>query len=148
MSVDLKTLDELERLSNEAYEITSCGKVYSIASNWRGFGRRELKQHPNSHGYPSVRLTLGGKRKHIVVHRLVMLKHGPVRPSSTHEICHIDGNKNNNVISNLRWGTRKDNAADRTKHGNCRAAENGRKSAYKLTRGYKARTCLKELGLE
>ena len=33
------------------------------------------------------------------------------------EACHGDGNPSNNAIENLRWGTPKENAADRRQHG-------------------------------
>jgi hypothetical protein len=33
------------------------------------------------------------------------------------EVCHGDGNKGNNVLSNLRYGTRLENAMDRALHG-------------------------------
>jgi hypothetical protein len=103
-------------MSKHTYEVTEDGRVFSL-TNWRGYGRRELGQTPNADGYPSVRMVINGKRKRVAVHRLVSEKfHGP-RPSIGHEVCHIDGDKTNNRASNLRWGTRKDNAADRESHG-------------------------------
>lgn len=99
------------------YEVTPYGSVFSVSSNWRGLGRRRLADHPNSDGYLRVRLTIDGKRKSYLVHSLVAAKFLPPRPSMKHEICHIDGNRRNNLVSNLRWGTRKDNASDRERHG-------------------------------
>jgi hypothetical protein len=105
-------------LSNiSGYEITEDGHVYSNESNWRGYGRREMRQALNSHGYPSVVIYINGIRKHIVVHRLVAAKYLPPRPSIHHEVRHLDGNKNNNSFNNLAWGTRKENADDRERHG-------------------------------
>lgn len=43
--------------------------------------------------------------------------HGP-RPSENHEPAHWDGDRANNHFLNLRWATRIENAADRTRHGN------------------------------
>lgn len=34
------------------------------------------------------------------------------------ECRHLDGNKQNNHISNLKWGTHKENMKDRVTHGN------------------------------
>ena len=99
------------------YEVTSDGRVFSTGSNWRGYGRRELQQTPNANGYPSVRLTIAGKRKRLTVHRLVAMWYLPPRPSLSHEIRHLDGNKQNCNASNLVWGTEKENAADRERHG-------------------------------
>ena len=99
------------------YEITDDGKVFSLSSNWRGYGKRELAQQLNSHGYPSVRLVINGQRKKFLVHKLVAERFLPERPSEHHEIRHLDGDKTNNSASNLAWGTRKENAADRELHG-------------------------------
>jgi hypothetical protein len=50
------------------------------------------------------------------VHVLVLLAFiGP--PPEGMECCHNDGNPANNRLDNLRWGTPKDNAADRIRHG-------------------------------
>lgn len=99
------------------YEVTPDGRIYSVTSNWRGHGRREMNHSPNSDGYPSVRIMINGKRKRIAVHVLVARHHLPGRPSVMHEIRHLDGNKLNPHASNLAWGTDKENTDDREKHG-------------------------------
>lgn len=99
------------------YEVTSDGRVYSLTSNWRGLGRRELTQFADADGYPSVRLTIAGERKRFAVHRLVALWHLPPKPSARHEIRHIDGDRLNSSAANLAWGTQKENADDRERHG-------------------------------
>ena len=99
------------------YEVTHDGRVFSVASNWRGYGRRELRQSPNTDGYPLVRVNLYGKRKRIAVHVLVAQQYLPPRPSAKHEIRHLDGERINPHADNLSWGTRKDNADDRERHG-------------------------------
>lgn len=93
------------------------GTILSTTSNWRGYGVREMRQKPNTDGYPSVRIVINGKRTRISVHRLVASAYLPPRPSPKHEIRHFDGDKTNNHHDNLRWGTRKDNADDRQRHG-------------------------------
>lgn len=99
------------------YEVSRDGRVVSTGSNWRGYGSRELRQRLNASGYPSVRLVVDGKRRHLPVHKLVALSHLPPRPSELHEVRHLDGNRLNNSADNLAWGTRKENAADRDSHG-------------------------------
>lgn len=99
------------------YEVTRDGRVYSLESNWRGYGRREMRQTPNASGYPSVRITVDGKRKRIAVHVLVARNYLPPRPSASHEVRHLDGDKLNPRAENLAWGTQKDNANDRERHG-------------------------------
>jgi transposase InsO family protein len=99
------------------YEVTRDGRVFSISSNWRGYGRRELAQTLNADGYPSVRIIVDGKRVRKSVHGLVAKNHLPPRPSAAHEVRHLDGNKLNPHADNLAWGTRKENAEDRERHG-------------------------------
>ena len=99
------------------YDVTDDGRVFSTESNWRGYGRRELVQDLNSHGYPSVRVVFHGKRKRLLVHVLVATKFIGEKPSEAHEVRHLDGDKTNNSVKNLVWGTRKENAADRELHG-------------------------------
>jgi hypothetical protein len=76
-----------------------------------------MRQTPNASGYPSVRLTIDGCRKRLAVHVLVARKHLPPRPSPQHEVRHLDGDKTHSAADNLAWGTQKDNADDRERHG-------------------------------
>lgn len=99
------------------YEISRDGRVYSVATNWRGYGRREMQRTPNDDGYPSVRILVNGKRKRLAVHVLVAMEYLPPRPSSRHELRHLDGDKLNSHVDNLAWGTALENAADRERHG-------------------------------
>lgn len=98
------------------YEVMRDGRIFSN-HNWRGTGRRELTQELNYHGYPSVRMTIEGKRIRYAVHVLVAAKYLSSRPSAGHEVRHLDGNKLNSHADNLAWGTKKENAADREAHG-------------------------------
>lgn len=98
------------------YEVLPDGRVFS-SLNWRGYGRREMQQTLNADGYPSVRILIDGRRKRIAVHRLVAQQFLPPKPSPTHEIRHLDGSKTNSAVWNLAWGTQKDNAEDRQRHG-------------------------------
>lgn len=107
----------MEAKHTPGYEVERDGRVFSVSTNWRGLGRRELRPDLNDDGYPSVRLTLDGKRKRYAVHKLVALHHLPPKPSSEHEIRHLDGNRMNPHAGNLAWGTRKENAEDRDQHG-------------------------------
>ncbi|HYH69326.1 MAG TPA: HNH endonuclease [Urbifossiella sp.] len=63
-------------------------------------------------------MTVGGVTHS--VHRLVLFAW--VGPPGVGEECrHLDGNRSNNTVGNLAWGTPKENAADRTAMGrSCR----------------------------
>lgn len=98
------------------YDVCKDGRVFS-RTNWRGLGVRELTQDLNNDGYPSVRLVVEGKRIRMSVHWLVAMMHLPPKPSNDYQIRHLDGNKMNSHVSNLSWGTAKQNADDRERHG-------------------------------
>lgn len=56
------------------------------------------------------------RRRSLYIHRLVLLAFvGPCPPGC--ECLHHDGNRSNNRLPNLRWGTKKENAEDMERHG-------------------------------
>lgn len=67
-------------------------------------------------GYPRTTLMSPQGNKGFRVHQLVLLAFTGPSPNNQ-ECCHKDGNPTNNNITNLRWGTRKENAGDRVRHG-------------------------------
>jgi len=98
------------------YEIDRDGNIYSN-SNWRGYGRRVLNTTLNSSGYPVVFLMVKGSKKKFRVHTLMAKYFLPAKPAVDSQIRHLDGNKQNNSASNLKWGTAQENAEDRDLHG-------------------------------
>lgn len=94
------------------YEITEDGRIYSLKK-----GRRVLmKPEIDNYGYPSIKLTVDGKRRRFRVHRLVAFVHLGYKPDSDQVIRHLNGNKMIPHKNNLAWGTSKENAEDRVKH--------------------------------
>ena len=70
---------------------------------------------------PSLKKQCGHMRVNICgkgfyIHRLAMAAFIGPCPDGM-EVCHNDGNPANNKLSNLRYGTRKENVADQIKHG-------------------------------
>ena len=86
----------------ENYLIYNDGRVYSKYKN------KFLKQKNYKGGYYFVNLYKNGKMKSFRIHRLVGL-HYLDNVEGKNEIDHIDRNKSNNHISNLRWCNRSEN---------------------------------------
>lgn len=70
----------------------------------------------NCNGYPHVTLCKLGRRKHWFVHELVLTTFVGPRPDGQ-VTRHIDGDRTNNNLTNLAWGTFTENSADAISHG-------------------------------
>lgn len=94
------------------YRISESGEVYSIRRS------RLLKPGTSSGGYPLYRLTDENKRLHSrKPHRMVAEAFIGPAPTGKDRVLHNDGNPLNNHVSNLRWGTARENNLDTIKHG-------------------------------
>jgi hypothetical protein len=94
--------------SFEFYEVGDDGSVWSTR-----FGkRRRLKPYPDGRGYLAVILRRGGRSHMFRVHRLVLESFVGPRPDGR-ECRHLDGDRVNNALTNLTWGTRAENNADK-----------------------------------
>jgi len=83
----------------------------AISRELTQFDRRKLDGSPS--GYRSVKVA----RKNRYVHELVLLAFVGPRPSPNHEVCHGNSDRADNRLENLRWGTVKENCADRIAAG-------------------------------
>lgn len=103
------------------YRISNMGFVESSRLT-RGRSWMRMKVH-NKNKVPSIRkqylactIIYKGKRKTFNIHRLVLEAfRGPCPPGM--EGCHNNGDTFDNRLENLRWDTRKNNHADKKKHG-------------------------------
>lgn len=120
------------------YDVSDAGRVRSW---WRvgGYPRIETQPQrllkPGRHpaGYPYVNIRQDGRpQRSLKVHELVLAAFvGPKQPG---QCCrHLDGDPTNNRVSNLAWGSIKENAEDMVKHGRSTAGERHPKA--KLTGG-------------
>ena len=97
------------------YEVSDLGRVRSTK---QGKSRILKPWQPSDPSvYPAVSLCRSGERSNRAVHTLVVRTFIGEPPSPTHEVRHLDGNHLNPRLDNLAWGTRKENAQDRTRHG-------------------------------
>lgn len=84
------------------YDVSDDGEVYSYTTD------RILKHAIKRTGYHQVTLVRDGKMFYSSVHRLVAEAFIP-NPEKKRTVNHIDGNKDNNSVSNLEWNTHKEN---------------------------------------
>lgn len=77
---------------------------------------RVLKPSVGQNGYPMVAIWFDGKAATKTVHSLV-LRAFRGDPKAGQECRHLDGDRTNAALANLRWGTRSENMADKLLHG-------------------------------
>lgn len=92
------------------YQVSNLGRVKSFVRYKDG---RLLKPGKASHQYYTVAL---GRNNSRTIHSLVAEAFLGPKPDSM-EILHIDGSRDNNKVSNIRYGTRSDNIRDAVKLG-------------------------------
>lgn len=92
------------------YEITDDGHIYNKTTG------RELKGTYTTNEYHSVMLTIKGKSRVFLFHRLLAEAFLP-NPDNLPVVDHIDRDKHNDALSNLRWASYSDNVknADTTR---------------------------------
>lgn len=105
------------------YHVTKDGRVFSRRKK---YGAKTLEMEDfwleksisyNKAGYPITSMTpIDGKAGAKQIHHLVALAYLGERPVGYY-VCHNDGNKVNNNLLNLRYGTPKSNSDDRDSHG-------------------------------
>lgn len=110
------------------YKVGNDGSVWSCRGTEHHW--RLLKMSPKS-GYPAVNLMCNGNGICRHVHRIVLETFiGPCPPGM--EACHDpDPCRTNCEIRNLRWDTRKNNHADKIRHGTQQIGDKNGK--HKLT---------------
>lgn len=108
----------------EFHEVSSAGRIRSVdhiepGGRYPGRQRRKgrvLKPYKAGRGAGHLAVRLGLREPTVYVHRLVLEAFVGPCPVGM-EACHNDGNRKNNRVDNLRWDTRKENAADSVRHG-------------------------------
>ena len=115
---------------SEYYHISDSGELYSVRAN------KVLKYNVDPDGYRYYVLCVSGERHTIKAHRLVALAFIP-NPDNKPAIDHINGNKTDNRVCNLRWVTNKENSHNPITLKTLQ--ENGKANISKLIKASKER---------
>lgn len=108
------------------YEVSDHGNVRSLDRVTTGpsgavrtrRGRMMRLNLSSANGYVMVQLCKNGRVEGKLAHRLVAMAFLDLPDEfETLQVRHYDGNKLNNHVSNLRWGTPVDNYQDMKRHG-------------------------------
>lgn len=92
------------------YEVSNYGQVRRTGRAKGAKVGRTLKQYLNSTGYWRVKLYNGRFRDAYLVHRVVASAFLGA-PEGVAQVDHIDGDRTNNRLDNLRWVTAAENQA-------------------------------------
>lgn len=96
----------------EKYKVTNDGRI------WSEYIHNFLKPYNSKGGYKRVKINYGDRNKKFMVHRLVamaFIKNDD--PESKTQVDHIDCDRTNNNVTNLRWVTPKENTAHSIDNG-------------------------------
>lgn len=91
------------------YQVSNLGRVKSIERviqkcryGTRHLSERIRKTFTDKDGYLFVTFSHNNVRKTVAIHRLVAITFIP-KPKGTSQVHHLDGNKANNCVDNLKW---------------------------------------------
>lgn len=96
------------------YEVSDQGRVRSLGT--KGHPGRILNGSVGKYGHIRVRLRTNGSTQRHFVHVLVMSAFAGPRPAGL-QVRHLDGRAGNNSLSNLKYGTARENQLDSIEHG-------------------------------
>lgn len=124
MAFGPRNMDPVTDLSS-LRPIPNCGG-YFINAEGEVFCVRKVSQHRCRDGYARVAVRQAGVLTHKAVHTLLATVFLPPPRPDQKEVRHLDGNRQNNAIENLAWGSRSENAQDMVQHGTMKGEGNPR----------------------
>lgn len=91
--------------------VWSCWRGPSMFDDWKKLKPLFHRKRTAARTYYCIHLWRNGKSKNRLLHRIVLEAFVGVRPPG-YQCRHLDGNPANNALSNLCWGTHKENCED------------------------------------
>ena len=108
---------EIDGVTYKDYEVSTKGRVRNI--NYRNTGTvRVLKPQLDTKSYYYIDVWKDGKKRTFRVHRLVATMFIP-NPHNLPQVDHIDRDRTNNCVENLRWVSRQQNMNNAGKRIRC-----------------------------
>jgi hypothetical protein len=96
-------IETWKKIEGYEYSVSDLGRIRNDKTD------KILKQNPNSVGYYMINLRKNGIMKTFACHRLIAIAFIP-NPDSKKYVDHINGDRLNNSLNNLRWATASENA--------------------------------------
>ena len=129
---DIKGYEGLYQVSNKGNVRTLEHKIVNKLGRTQLVKGRNLKIHTYPNGYKDVMLQNKGVAKRYLVHRLVAEAFIP-NPENFSEVNHKDESRDNNVVTNLEWCSRKYNC----NYGSCIEKQRNSKLGKTLSEQHK-----------
>ncbi len=104
----------MEFIPIKDYEKYSINREGVVMREWKNGTKTEIKGSIGRNGYRMVSLTKQGKTKHFTVHRLLAIYFIP-NPDNKPICDHINRDRSDNRIENLRWVTTHENCMNKTR---------------------------------
>ena len=120
---------------DNSYKISNFGNIKRQYHNGKV---NFLKCSILNHGYKYIQVNRNGKRKNYLIHRLVAIAFITNDNEDYSVIDHIDRNKLNNNVSNLRWCNQTINGQNTDRYRDD-IIETGKERDNKLSAGYRKR---------
>lgn len=105
-----------------SYELSDDGRIRSKgrwSKTWPGrwLPGTQLQLFERRGGYLGGNISINNHRINFDLHVLICEAFHGMRPTDDLEVRHLNGNNQDNRPSNLKWGTRVENAQDILRHG-------------------------------
>ena len=91
--------------TEDKYQVSNYGRIKSFCYNG---SKGRIVKCGNIKGYKSINIKVNGKRKTLLIHKLVATLFIPQPDKSKDVVTHKDWNKLNNRVDNLEWLSRQE----------------------------------------